>query len=323
MNSTLANRSGEPAPPEFNKCIKEVGTFLKEYINECGLSFLRDDPDTFVSRLSTVFTPFFPSPFLVEGLKQKALYCLWNIVIDDTIEYLNTGEDSIKESLKALTGAQGSKTEAGQIMHDFIHRFYSLPLGPNKTISESLLFLDLARIINGFDYERIVHNHAVGALREYLEFGTATADVRVFLDIDVALHPHKVCTASLCALREACRWFSMAVKMSSDVATFEREFFVEKSQNAVILCGQKEGLLSEDVLTADYAQKKQLFEEIIPVLMDTVKSKGRKYLSHSMACLKGVKEIDTDAIAAAFNQTFEEYPGERTFSPPSECCTGI
>lgn len=108
----------------------------------------------------------------------------------------------------------------------------------------------------------------------------------------------------------------MAVKMSSDVATFEREFFVEGSQNAVILCGQEEGLLSKDVLTAERAQKEQLFEDVIPVLMETVEGKGRHYLSHCMACLKEIDGVNTDAIAAAFKATFEEYPGERTFSPP-------
>lgn len=297
---------------------KEVGTFLKEYVSSRSLSFLRDDPYTFVSRLSTVFSPFFPSPFLVEGLKQKALYCLWNIVIDDTIEYLDTGEDSIRESLKALSREKdfSGKTEAGLIMHDFIHRFYTLPSGPNRSLSEQLLFLDLTRVINGFDYERIIRQHAMGTLSEYLEFGTTTADVRVFLDIDVAIHPHNVRASSLGKLREACRWFGMAVKMSSDVATFEREFFVEKSQNAVVLYGQEKGLLPRDVLTAGHAQKKQLFEEVVPALMDAVRDKGKEYLSQSLACLKEIHEIETCTIAAAFTSTFEEYPGERTFSPP-------
>ncbi len=296
---------------------REVGTFLEEYIANHSLSFLRDDPHTFVSRLSTVFEPFFPSQ-LVEGLKQKALYCLWNIVIDDSIEYLDTGKDSVRESLKALERAKDfdGKTEAGHIMHDFIHRFYTLPSGPNRTIAEQMLFLDLTRVINGFDYERIVHQYAMGTLCEYLEYGTATADVRVFLDIDVAIHPHKVCASSLGKLREACRWFGMAVKMSSDVATFEREFFIEKSQNAVVLYGQEKDLLPKDVLTAERATKEQFFEEVVPELMDAVKDKGRGYLSHCMTCLKEIHEVNTEMIAAAFTSTFEEYPGERTFSPP-------
>jgi hypothetical protein len=279
-----------------------------------------------------MFSPFFilsdedtlAENALIEGLKEKALYCLWNTVIDDTIEYSDRGKDSVVESFEALTKFRkgenfNGKTEVGQVTYDLICQFHSLFPGPNKKISEELIFLDLIRIINGLDYERIIHeNNTMGTLSEYMEFGAITADVRVLLDIDIAIYPHDLDLFIIGELREAYRWFDLAFKLNSDIVTFEREYFVEASQNAVILHGQEKELLPRNILTAENTHKEQFFECVIPSLMNEIGEKGKEYLNKSIECLEKISEIDTSTISAAFRSAFETYPGERTFSPPPD-----
>ena len=306
----------------MNDYTKKLGEFLEEYISIHSISFSREDPKAFASRIFKAFSPFFFPPGeanILEGLKEKALCSLWNVVIDDVIEYTDRGGDNILDSFEVLIESKKgknfkAKTEAGQIMNDFIQRFYGLPSGPNKKISEELVFLDLIRILNGFDYERIIHeNDTMGTLSEYMEFGALTIDLRTFLDIDIAIHPFELSIPTIGDIREAYKWFGMAFKLSSDIATFEREYFVEASQNAIILYGQEKGLLPRDVLRAGRKYKEQLFEEVIPLLMSEIGDKAKEYLSKSMKYLDSISEIDTSSISTAFKSMCEKYPGHTDF----------
>lgn len=305
---------------------KELGNFLKKYIATHSISFVREDPHSFVSRLSGILSPFFsPSneDILLEGLKGKSLHCLWNFVIDDTIEYTDKGKESIIDSVRALTESRTERdfnagTDAGQIMHDLVQRIHELPPGPNKEVAEEFALLDIIRVIDGFDHERIIHENDIpSSFLEYIEFGTATIDIRIFLDIDMAICPFELNASIIGTLREAYRWFGLAEKLSSDIATFEREYFVEASQNAVVIYGQEKGLLPKDILKADLEHKERLFKSVIPSLMDDIEDKGREYLSKSLESLDRISEIDTSQIAQVFKTTFEKYPAQRIFSPPS------
>lgn len=304
---------------------KNLGIFLERYVKTHSISFLREDPRAFAWRHSKIFSfLFFSSKKEVprKGLEEKLLYSMWNNVIDDIIEYSDRGRENILESFEALARSKKrerftGKTEAGQIMHDFIQRFYRLPSGPNKRIAEDLLFLDLARTINAFDYERInQESNTANTLCEYMEFGAATFNMRVPLDIDIALYPYNLDPSLIGDLREAYKWSGLALKLSSDVATFEREFFVEESNNAVILYGQEKGVLPRDILKFDRKYKECFYESVIPSLMNDIEDKGREYLSKSIECLDKISEIDMGGIAQAFTSIFENYPGQRTYSSP-------
>lgn len=307
---------------------EELEVFLETYVNTHSFSFVREEPRAFASRLHKIFSLFsFPSTeeLFFEGLRVKTLYSLWNVVIDDITDYTERGIDNILDCLQILIKSRRrknfrGKTDAGQIICDIVQHFHNLPSGPNKNIAEDLLFLDLMRILNGFDYERIIHeNHRdwMGTLPEYMEFVTVITDVRVFLDIDIAIYPNNLSLSTIGDLRGAYRWFEMAVRLSSDIATFDREYFTEASHNAVILYGQEKGHLPRNVLKVDKKHKEQLFETVIPSLMSEIREKGEEYLSRSKECLKKIDEIDTSNISRAFEIMFEKYPGQIDFAPPS------
>ncbi len=304
---------------------EDLGNFLEEYVNARSISFLREEPHVLASRISTIFSSlFFPSTenHFLDALKEKALYELFITVIDDTIEYTDRGKENIFDSLQVITKYTNGvnyngKTESGQIIHEFIQRFYSPPSGPNKKVAEELLFLDLINVLNGFEYERIIQeNSMVGTLSEYVEFGAITLDMRVPLTIDISIYPFDLNPSIIGDLREVYKLFGLALRLSSDIATFEREFFIEKSHNAVILHGQEIGVLPKDVLQTDREYKEQLYESVIPSLMSDIEEKGREYLHRSLECLEKIDEIDITHISAAFTSIFENYPGPRMFSPP-------
>jgi hypothetical protein len=309
----------------MKKYISELADYLEGYVHDRSISFIRVDPRSFITMIYRMFTPFCPgfrSIDLRRGMKQKVLYCLWNTVIDDTIEYMGKGRKAIIESLAILSQDNVEKnhlspeTEAGLIMRDFMREFYALPETSHASLSREMLFLDLVRIINGFDYERIIHDHTtMGTLSEYMEFSTATIDVRVFLDIDLAVYGEPLNLSTIGDLREAYHWFDSAIKLSSDIATFQREFMVEASQNAVILRGQQDGSLPRNILTATKEDKRH-FEKEISVLMNQVKKEGRNYLIKALHYLEEIEEVDTREIAAVFTTAFEEYPGMKMFSFP-------
>ena len=309
----------------MKKYIPELAQYLEKYLSIRSISFIRVDPQTFVSMIHMMFTPFSPGideKDLMRGMKQKVLYCLWNTVIDDTIEYTADGSRAIKETLTILSqttnedALQKPETEAGLIMQDFIQEFHEFPLNPNTLLSRELMFLDLVRVINGFDYERLIHEHStMGTLSEYMEFSTATIDLRIFLDIDLAVYGDLLKSSTIGDLRQAYHWFDIAIKLSSDIATFQREFMVEASHNAIILQGQQDGSLPRDILKAGSEYKAQ-FETKIPPLVNQIKKKGRKYLIRSLDYLEKIDELDTTEIAAVFKNSFEKYPGMKTFSYP-------
>ncbi|MGD2250797.1 MAG: hypothetical protein PVF58_20560 [Candidatus Methanofastidiosia archaeon] len=309
----------------MEKYAKKLGIFLEKYIITRSILFLREDPRIFALRHFKIFSILSLSSngkIEKKGLKEKLFYSLWNNVIDDIIEYTHKGKDNIFDSLQVVAKYRNGmnfagKTESGQIMHDTIQQFYNLPKGPNSVIAEELLFLDLTRIVNGFDYERVnQESNTANTLSEYLEFGAVTFNLRVLLDIDIALYPYNMDPSIIGKLREAYKWSELALKLSSDIATFEREFFIEKSNNAVILYGQETGVLPKDVLRSNQEYKEQLFETVIPPLMKDVENKGKEYLCKSLESLKKINEIDITHISAAFKTLFENYVGQKTFSAP-------
>jgi hypothetical protein len=303
---------------------EEIGKFLKEYVDASSISFLREDPYGFASKLQRLFSILHISQQenSLDALKTKTLFCLWNNILDDLIEYTDKGKQNVLESLQICMLLRKGKdsivrTETGQIMHDFIQHFYKLSFGPNKEISEELLFLDLVRMINGFDYERIVHeNDTIGTLPEYMEFATATVDLRIMLDIDIAIFSRSLKLQTIGDLRQAYKFFDYSLRLSSDIASFKREYYVEKSQNSVILYGQEKKKLQRNILQANKAEKEKMFKNVIPSLMDKIKEKAEKYLTKSLTCLNRIEEIETDHISKAFKSMLEEYPWYDDFSPP-------
>ena len=304
---------------------RELERFLHMYVKSRSI-LLREDPHTHASRIFELFSLlFFPSTEVnfLEGLKEKALYNLWSIVMSNAIGSVDKSKDTISDSLQVVTKYRNKmnysgKTESGQIMHDLIQRFYNLPSGPNRKIAEELLFLDLARIINEFDYERIIQkNDMITTLSEYMECGAVAADLRIFLDIDIAIYPYNLNLYTIGEIRKAYRLFNLAFLLSSDIAAFEREFFVEESCNAVILYGQERGVLPRNVFRTERGYKERLYERVTPSLIDDIEDKGREYLNKSVECLEKIREVDMSGIRRGFTSLFEDYLEQRTSSPPA------
>ena len=90
---------------------------------------------------------------------------------------------------------------------------------------------------------------------------------------------------------------------------------MEASQNAVILKGQQDGSIPRDILTAGNEYKTQ-FEANLPPLMNQIKKMGRAYLIKALDYLAKIEEVDTSEISCVFENSFEDYPGMKTFNYP-------
>ena len=303
---------------------EELGAFLEEYVSAHSISTVRKDPRVFASELFRIFSPLaLPGieKYAEGGVKEKTLYALWNVILDDTIEYTELGEEAVLDSFQALVrfkygGKFTGKTEAGRIMHDLHHQLRALPHGSNGTTAEEVLFMDLTRILNGFDYERIIRGkESLGSMEEYMEFGAVTIDIRVLLDIDILLYPSRLPPSTIRELRKSYKLFSLAFRLVSDLASFEREYFIENSHNAVVLHGIENGLLPPDILRAERAYKEQLLEDHISPLMDEIDRRAKTYLSRSREVLEEIPGLDLDDVSAAFTSMIREYPGHGDFIP--------
>lgn len=304
-------------------CRKELERFLEFYMKSRTLSSVNEDPRVLTSKIFEFFSLlFFPSTedTFLEGLKEKSLHSLWSIVTDHAIESAHQGGEAISDCLQVVTRYRNGmnfsgKTESGQVMHDFIQRFYNLPSGLNKKIAEELLFLDLTRILNGFDHQRIVQKNDT-TLSEYMEFGAVTEDLRIFLDIDIALYPYNLTISTIGDLRKAYKLCSLAFKLISDVSTFKRDFLLKGSHNAVILYGQRRGVLPRDIFKTEQEYREHLYECVIPPLIANIKAKGREYLLKSVECLERTSEIDMSSIVAGFTSLFEGHLEQTILSSP-------
>ena len=287
---------------------RELGVFVNKYIDANDISLSRGDISRYTSGIcevcSLVFFPFKEQFF--EGLKEKALICLWNLVLSDIVKCAERGRVNISDCMQVVSKYRkkenfNGKTESGRILHDFLQKFETLPSGPNKKISQELVLLDCHKMIAGLDYERVIYEYEeVGTLSEYVESGANTKDFRVFLDIDIALCPYNLNLYTIRKLREAYRWFGLAFRLNSDISALEKAFFEEKSLNAVILYGQEREVIPRDIFRADQEYKKRLFELVIPSLIRSIEDRKEEYLSKSAECLGKICELDIECTKTAF-----------------------
>lgn len=291
---------------------EDLEEFLESYVKKYRVPFRRESPKDFADRLLGIFSlltlPSVPDSLLKDATRIKSLYGLWNNVLDDRIDCDHDGKDDLLDTVNVLLRGFSEErvhpsTATGQIMKDFLDGFFKLPLGPNSDVAKEFLLLDLLLTTNAFNYERItLANSDFSTLTEYIDFSTSTSNVMCMLDIDLTLMEEEVSPLTIGKLREIFRLFGATFRLLNDIVTFEREFSSEKSLNSVILRGFDKGVLPRNVLQMSEKEKKRIYEEHIPELLEDVKAEIRIYRQLVTSKISEITDLNLESL----NQNLDE-----------------
>lgn len=300
--------------------MESMEEFLDSYVKRNSIPFRRGTPRKFAAWLVKVFNLFTLPPIrdspIDNVFEVKCLYGLWNVVIDDRIDCDHDGREDLIDIISVVQrGLSGesmyARTASGQIMKDFLERFFAFSKGANSAVAKEFLFLDLLRVINAFDYERIVlTNSSIVTLPEFMEFSTSTVDVRCMLDIDLALIQEKIHPRTIGKLREVYKILGMAFRLFNDLVSLEREFYTENSLNSVILSGIEKGILPRNVLSLPNGEKTRIYREDIPLLYEDIWAQIDLHKKNAVSRISQITEMNLDSIARSFDTIVERVSSE-------------
>lgn len=285
-----------------------LATFLDHYAQNHRFPYLRENPSKFGQRLGSMLWNFqlehqTPLPAII--FETKALYSFWNILIDDLIDQLHDHQQAhqvIQECLSLLGNFQRHKDPSTLLSHevsivflDLLKSWQKIPSPHPNTLYQDLFYVDLTAIVNGIEAERIMQQSNTHNLEEYLEFAARTHDIRLLLDIDLQFLPLKISPSTLSQLRQAYKHFSLAFKISADLATYHREQ-QEKSLNILSLIANHQ---QDPLQNTPQAQK----------LSDQYWQKSKQLLSQ-------IKSPDLTPLIQGFQTMLKSYQGQVNFTPP-------
>ncbi|MGD2248631.1 MAG: hypothetical protein PVF58_09510 [Candidatus Methanofastidiosia archaeon] len=302
---------------EFVECME---VFLKNRIRNYHIEVRRGDTHSLATHFVDYYLPLtLPCVSdMKDNLKQKMLYCLWGLVLDDCIDNGGDAQNLLRDTIGVLSYLPMKKkvnpqTPAGKTMDELVRRILAEE-NRNSDIGQAFFFLDALNQVKAFTYENIIHKKVdMATLFEYEEHSAITKDLRICLDIDICTTKKKILLPNtIKKLREAFKFFGLALTYQGDIATFESEFFIEKSLNSVLIRGLENSILPLNVLDLETAKKDEILKEVIPPLFDEVKKRMLEYRDLTMEKLKEVKELDISPLEQAFLYFInKEFPGAK------------
>jgi len=299
--------------------IEHLIEFFRDRMSRYQIKVKRGDIDSLASHAVEYYLSLTPPCVsnIKENMRQKILYCLWGLHVDDCIDGGGDGGFLLGDSLKVLSCLPLKKkvnpqTSAGQVMKELVERLLSVETC-NSDIGRAFFFLDAIDQVKGFTYEQIIHTRReIAALFEFEEHSTLTKDHRICLDIDICTTDKALSPNTIKKLRESFKFLGLALTYQGDIVTFESEFFEEKSLNSVLILGIENSLLPSNVLDLESPEKHKILENVIPALFDEIRMQSLKYRDLALDRLKEVKEIDTSSLEQAIIHSIDsEFPGAK------------
>jgi hypothetical protein len=277
----------------------------------------RGDIDSLAEKVVEYYFSLTP-PFVSkirENMEQKMLHCLWGIHVDDCIDGGDDGQFLLGDTLEVLSQLSLRKkvnpqTPAGDVMKELVERLLSVETC-NADIGRAFFFLDAIDQVKGFAYEQIIHKRMdMATLFEFEEHSVLTKDHRICLDIDICTTEQLLSPDTINKIREAFKFLGLALTYQGDIATFNSEFFKEKSLNSVLLLGIGDSLLPPNVLDLELSEKREIFKKVVPTLFDQIRMHSLKYKDLSIERLKEVEGVDTSMLERTISYFIDvEYPG--------------
>jgi hypothetical protein len=284
----------------------ELSHFLFDYAKELGLDTPENEVETFIGELCRILIPLtlpIDQKHVLDNFKLKSMYSLWITLIDDSIDQGRDIRNDICESISTLSEfAVGShisyKGMCGRILHDMLQGFPQNDVNGKRKLIIDMAISDLLGDLYGFFYEIITRNaQEVVTMTEYIEHSRNTIDFLFCLDCDL-FYFDNVKLNEIMLLREAHRYFGMAFRLLNDLATFEKEYYVEKTPNLAALLLEKE----TNGHGADFNEerKKIIFGEIRLDIIENKKKIGET--------LSKIESFDVDSYYTNICRVLKKYP---------------
>jgi hypothetical protein len=305
--------------------VDNLSEFLKDRMSRYQIKVRRGDID-FLANQAIEYYQALTVPCvsdMEENMKQKILYCLWGLAVDDCIDGGGNGQRLLEDTLAVFSylflGKKAKpQTSAGNAMNELVVRILSCETC-NSDIGRSFFFLDAVDQIKGFSYERIIHERKdMATLLEYEEHSALTKDHRICFDIDLCTTQKPLSPNIIKKLRESFKFLGLALTYQGDIVTFKSEFFKEKGLNSVSILGIENFMLPPNVLDLDFPKKRKIYKNVIPRLFDEIRMQSSKYRDLAIEKLREVEEIDTSSLEQAFVHFIDKrFPGEQIERKPT------
>lgn len=286
---------------KMSEIIQEATKLSLEYLTANNIAFTRGDPQRFFGKVSQLHLGLSLLPtgktITAEQIHQKNMFALWNLLVDDPID--NNGDNTaLLKSISVFTGSDSTAFPPAQAL-----------LAPfSNTEYRTHTVMDLGEISMGFYYEYLINQDVTQAsFNDYLIFSTQTISLLYYLDLDYASAASKEFAADYPALREAYKTFSIAIKLASDIGSFDREIETEKNLNSILILAIEEGVLTHENVFSDPEALKN--NPAIQEIVERVKTMAYEKYEEAVALLAPVTSVDTTMLKLSLKQLIDAYAG--------------
>lgn len=290
--------------------IQGVAAEVADLVREKKIPFLRGEPRAYFGRIAKLASgltlSIVPPERARDTILLKALYTLWNIVVDDEIDRAGTTRELDASTVFLLTGSSSTAASDARAS-SILERMKQILPGGSLDRSRPLGF-DLWEIIHAFTYEHFTNKSPERATElEYQRYSTMSASLKVFLDIDLVSNA-PLPAADYRGLRLAYDDLSCAIKLSSDIGTVRREIQQEDSMNLLRILAEGRKARRESAGSEEDALTGALR------FRDEVAAKARAHLTAAEERFEALPDVGAQRVLGVVRRVVEVYTaGEDPF----------
>jgi len=275
-------------------------------LDRLGVIFTRGEPQIHIAQLTKISEGFTlsttPREQRRDAIFLKNIYTLWNLTVDDEIDRKGHGED-LDASLSFLEDRQLEPTSATKLLETL---FSGLP---SKEGALQRLKLDIWEVACAFQYERRLKiRPSLATSFEYRRHCEIVGSIKPFLDIDFAFLDLPTTCSSYRTLRAAYEHISVAIKLASDIGTFQREIVDEDTLNSIRIVAAERGLLPLDIRPSkdDFPRIRQ---RVAPIVEET-KAIVTENIEQARTLLESTEMIDATSVFQTASYIIRQYIDE-------------
>lgn len=275
---------------------------IKKLIDEYQIDFTRGDIDIYFGNLTQVLAGL-TLPSVTDkwtAVYLKNVYTLWNILVDDEIDRENS-RSGLDASFAFL--ASGSISADSHVAARLLKLLLE-KLGRYEGLGRQFLL----EIAQGFNYEHLINSDRKYASTEgYLRNSTLTASIKYFISVDLALSNTSFDFAEITSLVDSYQYFSVAIKLASDLGSFQREISDEQNLNYPILLAIKGNNLDPETV---FSLKKEELSEMARSNFDSIRSEIKEHFQKGLTSLERISTIDISILKKTVTRIITQYSNE-------------